>query len=1315
MVPRRVRHANRAISCAIAYGARGLRRCAKLIDRLKQALHWIVLAAGLGVTAAVTYLSLAEGRADSAHYFDQLVNRKIRELGAGISAVEQHLFSAAGLFGVGQPTAAQWSVFVAGLTRKDTPASLVELGYAQMPAAVAGSAAAPQMPGPATVKLTATFSGRSPTEAGAALGARPEIAEAIARAQVDGLPALSRKIEGMPGRTGEGPGAFLVLPVRDGARTGGNGTRTLGYVFAAVRLDELAAQVSRADAGYFRLRAYQGRTLTADSMIFAPKQSAGRAQFSKVSTTVLAGQGWTLEFDSTPALDAFLETGRPWWIFTGGLAGSLMLFGLTWSLMRTRSRAAEIAERMTRELSDQVKFSEDLVELNPNPMFRKDIDGRYVSFNRAWERLTGRNRSDWIGKRNDEVPALEQSFRHTEQDQNLIANPERVDRHETKIIAKDGHTFDVIVSKAAVRRADGTVVGIIGTVTDFTEAKRLAEELASQRELLELVNQSAQAGVWDQELPDGRAYYSPRYCDMLGYPQDADIGQALAQSSLLHPEDVQRVESVRAAHFARQRPYFDCEYRLRRADGTYLWVMGRGVAAFSADGAPQRFTGSIIDIAERKQAEFNLIEANQRAMDAAQAKSAFLATMSHEIRTPLNGVLGSAGLLLDTPLTSDQRDYVDTISLSGDQLLVVINDILDFSKIESGHMELEDLPLEVAGMIEDAFELVGDRARRKNLSLLYEIEPGVPPFITGDITRLRQVLMNLAGNSLKFTETGEVRIVCKVAERGTDDLLLQFAVRDTGIGIPADKIGRLFNAFTQVDASTTRKYGGTGLGLAICRRLVELMGGTIHAESEFGKGTCFIFTVRTRAVDRQAPQRRIREKDLLPHQVLLVDDYPANLRILAAQCAGWGLTTAATDDARKALTMLEEAHAAGNPFAAIISDMSMPGMDGIELAEAVAQHRERHKVQLPVIILSSAPRSETLEGRVVPPDLVSAYLLKPARQSQIFNALQDTLAPDRSVQVIPGDALPRNAPLPEQTGDLAILLAEDNEVNAKLAQKMLEKLGRAALRVDDGLKAVEAALARSYDCVLMDVQMPGIDGLEATRRIRAQVDLTRQPYIIAMTANAMAGDREMCLNAGMDDYVSKPIQMRTLAEALVRAAAFKLQREQNYPVAEQPAGQRPEPGAKTSVAQATGSAGQASAAGSAAASPKASAASGNVAVQTAPSAALDMEQVGELIDLDDTLAVLADFVNMFTEQSPARLAALRSAFVAGDFEEVGRVAHNFKGACANLGAVRAAEVASLLERAGRDRDGSAMAGWIDDLDARYAEARDALHVLVRKK
>ncbi len=1235
-----------------------------LAIRVRHTLHWLVLVAGLCITGAATYLTYEEGHEDSTLYFDQLVNRKIRELGAGVSDVEQHLFSAAGLFVVGEPDQAQWSQFVAGLTQKDAPVSLVELGYAKL--------TGDRGPAEAEIKLVATLSGSRHSMAGQRLDARAEVRDAMRQAETDGLPALTRKIEGMPGRVGVGPGAFLVLPVRQGRRT-------TGYVFAGVRLDELAAQVSRADAGYFRLRVYEGREVGDKSVIFAPAQGEGVAKFAKTTTAVLDGQVWSLVFESSPALDGLLETRRPYWILFGGLSGSFLLFGLAWSLMRTRRRAAEIAERMTRELSDQVKFSEDLVELNPNPMFRKDLDGRYVSFNRAWERLTGRKRSDWIGKRNEEVHSPDQADRYLDQDRALIENPERVDRQETKIVATDGHAFDVIVSKAAVRRADGTVVGIIGTVTDFTESKRLAEELASQREMLELVNQSAQAGIWDRELPDGRSYYSPHYCEMLGFPRDTHLNPMLLHGELVHPEDRARVEAARDAHFVRKTPYFASEYRLRRADGSYLWVMGRGVAEFGPGGEPKRFTGSIIDIDERKAAEFALIEANARATEAAQAKSAFLATMSHEIRTPLNGILGSAGLLIDTPLTPDQHDFVDTIRLSGDQLLVVINDILDFSKIESGHMELEDLPLEVAGMIEDALELVGDRARRKNLELLYEIEPGVPPFIAGDITRLRQVLINLVGNSLKFTERGEVRIACRVAERSGDALLLEFSVHDTGIGIPGDKLDRLFHAFTQVDASTTRKYGGTGLGLAICRRLVELMGGAIHAESTFGEGTSFVFTVRTKAVDRNAPHRRIREAGLLPHQLLLVDDYPPNLRILAAQCAGWGLTTTSAGDALAALAMIEDAHASGNPYAAVITDMAMPDMDGLDLAAAIAAHCERHNTRLPVIILSSAPRAEAFDGRQVPPNWVSAYLLKPARQSQIFNALQDALAPDRPFDLTRDESVPVRPALAAQTGSLLILLAEDNDVNAKLAQKMLERLGRSATRVDDGLQAVDAAMAQSYDCVLMDVQMPGIDGLEATRRIRGGIDLARQPYIIAMTANAMAGDRAMCLNAGMDDYVSKPIQMRALAEALAHAAEFKARREENYPQVQL------EIPAHTAIA----------------------------AAPHEQDATLDMEQVGELISLDDTLGVLVDFVGMYTEQAPERLAALRVAFSAGDLDEVGRVAHSFKGASANLGAIRVAEVARRLEHAARDKDDSSMAGWLDELDARYLEARDALQALAK--
>ena len=1397
----------------------------------RDTLHWLVLALSVSATLIATWVTYEGGRTESVEYFDRLTNRKISEISAAGGEIEQMLRGAAGLFNVmGEPSSAQWAAYVAGLAHKEAPPSLIELGFA----ASAGDGSKRTVRVKLSAGLGAGLRDKTYTSAGDALEGRPELAAALARADAEGAPSLSRKMAAVPGRSGLGPGALLMLPVRaDGKTNGGkaSGGMAGGYVFAVVRLDDLAAQVARADAGYFRLRAYEGREQTAASMIFAPAPGENAPQFVKLASVLLGGQLWTLVFESTAALDGLLESRRPYWILAGGLAGSLMLFGLAWSLMRTRRQAAAIAEHMTRELSDQVKFSDDLVERNPNPMFRKDLDGRYVSFNRAWERLTGRNRNDWIGKRNEEVQSNERAGVYVNQDRELIANPERIDRQETKIIAHDGHAFDVIVSKAAVRRADGTVVGIIGTVTDFTESKKLATELAQQREQLELVNQSAQAGVWDHQLPDGPRYLSPRFYAMLGYPEDTDLGDMAERLDLVHPDDLEYVRAMRDSHFARTEPYFTAEYRLRRADGQYIWVSGRGVAIFDHGGTPVRFTGSIIDVSEqrrvqdeiaqqrelldlvvesvqagvfdydlqtgsvyyssrlrtilgfeadedisahardperihadgreqviakrlaavesgttydvecrlrckdgnwiwvhsranptmgpdgkavrftgalmdisaRKEAELALIEANTRALEAALAKSTFLATMSHEIRTPLNGVIGSAGLLIDTRLSHEQRDYVETIQLSGEQLLMLINDILDFSKIDSGKMELEDAPLEVAAMIEDAFDLVAGRARSKKLELLYEIDPAVPTFIAGDITRLRQVLINLAGNSIKFTEQGEVRVECRVVpdtslvdgnpgsnllaadgakpdSAGTPQagqaMLLEFAVHDTGIGIPADKIGRLFTAFTQVDASTTRKYGGTGLGLAISRRLIDLMGGTIRVESELGRGTSFIFTIRTRPAAGESKLKNLYHDGI--QQVLLVDDYPPNLRILSAQCAAWGLTVVTAESALSALALIESAQKAGQPVTAVISDMSMPDMDGLDLAAAIAAHRERYGIKLPVIILSSSPRSEIYEGRTVPGDWIASYLLKPARQSQIYNALQDALSLHDPFDLSGIEAKAASPADPLAGVKLNLLLAEDNEVNRKIALRMLERLGYTADAVVDGAQAVDAVLAGAYDCVLMDVQMPELDGLEATRRIAAHMAPARRPYVIAVTANAMAGDRDKCLAAGMDDYLSKPIQMKTLAEAVGRAARFKQRREAGL-----------ETGGPASVVAAG-------------------------AVAAARSTVLDMEQVGELIALDPELGVLAEFVGMYTAQAPARISAIKLALLDNNLTAVSHEAHTFKGASANLGAARVALVARQIELAGKAGDGSQIFGWLDDLEAAYAEAVQALKALVDK-
>jgi PAS domain S-box-containing protein len=810
-------------------------------------------------------------------------------------------------------------------------------------------------------------------------------------------------------------------------------------------------------------------------------------------------------------------------------------------------------------------------------------------------------------------------------------------------------------------------------------------EIEHQREQLELVIESVQAGVWDEDLIEGRTYFSRRYRDILGYAQDTDLSAHAGDPANYHPDDRDAVLAARDTAVRDGSP-LDLEFRVRHSAGHHVWVNARAKASYDAAGFAVRFTGAIIDITKRKEAEFALRDANLRVLEAAQVKSTFLATMSHEIRTPLNGVIGSAGLLQDTRLDAEQQDYVETIRLSGVQLLTLIDDILDYSKIESGRMELEDLPLDVSTVIEDAFDLVAERARAKRLELLYDIAPDVPRRIHGDITRVRQVLINLVGNAVKFTERGEVCVTCTMAAgdaAGNGVLRLRFAVSDTGIGVAPEKLSRLFTPFTQVDASTTRKYGGTGLGLAISQRLVGLMGGEIGVTSEHGRGSTFAFTITTRRAEEDAAhKRRLGEiGSIAGKRVLIVDDYESNRRILAAQCAGWGLWTVETASAREALEVVAAAYGSDTPFDAIITDMLMPEQDGVDLAREIAAYRKRHQVRLPVVILSSAPRAEAFAGREVPEHWIDAYLLKPARQAQVFNALLDALAPERPFHLTGPESVSRPGAIQAYGGKLRILLAEDNEINQKIAVRMLERMGRTATLVDNGSKALELAVTGEFDCVLMDVQMPELDGLEATRRIVAQVPAERMPYIVAMTANAMAGDREVCLAAGMHDYISKPVQMQAFNDALSRAQNFLMRRAAAAPpLAPQEAS----------------------------ANHEGTAVDGAGVKSDAP---IDQAQIDELLGLDDSGAVLADFIQMYTTQAPQRIAEITRALEEGDLKRLSQVAHSLKGASGNLGAGAVAEVARRIEAAGQGGHAEVIAPMLDEIRLRYAEAEVALKAL----
>ncbi len=681
----------------------------------------------------------------------------------------------------------------------------------------------------------------------------------------------------------------------------------------------------------------------------------------------------------------------------------------------------------------------------------------------------------------------------------------------------------------SLRDETGRSYRAAGSISDTTDQKLAEEGLAAAEERSRLLLESTHEGIVGVNTQGVATFVNSSAATLLGYQVDEILGKRV--HPLFHHSYADKSsypEEACPMHHACTdgETAESVEEALWRNDGSGLLAEYSATPIRDADG---ELMGAVIvfrDIAERKQAESDLAQAKEAAEAATQAKSDFLANMSHEIRTPMNGVIGMTDLTLDTDLTSEQRDYLNTVKSSADALLSLIDDILDFSKIEAGKLELEPIDFALRDALADMLNTLANRAHTKGLELLYEVPPNVHDILTGDVYRVRQIIVNLVGNAIKFTERGEIAVSVEQVERTDQNTTLHFSVRDTGIGIPPDKLDAVFKPFSQADVSTTRRYGGTGLGLAISVQLVELMGGRIWAESNPGQGSTFHFTAKF-GLGQASPklESQINRELLDGLPVLVVDDNATNRRILEEMLRNWQMAPESVAGAAAALAALDRAANAGVPYRLILSDVNMPEMDGFMLFESTrsnSQHRD-----VPFVLLTSAARpGDMARCREIG---VSAHLIKPVKQSLLLNAIASAVA-GKDIVAKP-HATTAAASTPKADRSLQVLLAEDNEVNQKFAVRAIEKAGHAVVVANNGLEAVNAWERERFDVVLMDVQMPELDGFGATARIREleqQRGTAGSTPIIAMTANAMKGDKERCLEAGMDGYVSKPVKRQTL-------------------------------------------------------------------------------------------------------------------------------------------------------------------------------------------
>ncbi|MBL8484260.1 MAG: PAS domain S-box protein, partial [Rhodocyclaceae bacterium] len=902
--------------------------------------------------------------------------------------------------------------------------------------------------------------------------------------------------------------------------------------------------------------------------------------------------------------------------------------------------------RAARSLAESEQRHRSVVENLQEIVFQTDSAACWTFLNPAWEDVSQFGCAESLTLPLMQFIAAEDHAPLNAMFDALALGEQESASLELRLRARDGSLRWLEMYVRVLHDDAGKLTGYAGSAMDVTERRLAEDRLKDQLHFVQQVFEVTPVMIYVKGADGRYLTFNRAWEEFFSTSRDAWVGKDVFD---LFAPDAAQFHYTKDQELLAQGGHQNFEVsvtdgRKRRRDTLY-----HKTVFYRGDGTPGGILGTMTDITERKAAERETLRAKEAAEAANQAKSDFLANMSHEIRTPMNAIIGMTELALDTPLNDEQRDYLSLVKSSADNLLTIINEILDFSKIEAGKLDLEDIAFSLRDSVGLSARTLQQRASEKGLELSVRVDSDVPDGLQGDPTRLRQVLINLLSNALKFTDQGSVQVGVRTQVCGDGYAMLEFSVRDTGIGIPLDKQNVIFEAFSQADTSTTRKYGGTGLGLAICARLAAAMHGRIWVESEPGQGSTFYFTGRFGlGRTHSAPRNNPASLEQLP--VLVVDDSETNRELLLEMLRSWNMKPHGAASCVDALAALETAEACADPFRLVLVDGQMPGQDGFDTAMLLRRHAKTAAAAI-MMITSGGQRGDAARCRELG---ISAYLTKPVVQSQLLDAIM--LALNGALDGMDPALITRHS-LREARRHLNVLLAEDNPVNQTLALRLLDKLGHRATLANNGAEAVKLAAEHTFDVILMDVQMPEMGGFEATRHIRDfEAELRRHTPIIAMTAHALAGDREKCLAAGMDGYVSKPIQVPALVEALAAATRSRMLEDFTPPAA---------PAKRSEM--------------------------------------YDRDAV--LANLDGDVELLRTVAQMFIDDIPHQVESLSAALAAGDCPKAYAIGHTIKGMVGNFGAGRPLDCA-------RDMEQLARSGELDAARQQFPTLQQVLDQLV---